>query len=169
MINAEIRAKLVETFTQQVADQVRWQFNRLKGEFATQILGRVPRHSGAIVWRETVRPCCDFKPVGRLSSFDGEYTLSEEKLAMFSARTGEAFADEVVAKVNAKIGELEDGEAAWVHGGSFTITGTKNGKKVRIDQHQIVNCSVKGKLFNQYPSRIYVDGKFTSAAAFKKI
>jgi hypothetical protein len=33
----------------------------------------------------------------------------------------------------------------------------------------IINVSPKGKLFNQFPARIYVNGKFTSAAAYAKL
>jgi hypothetical protein len=32
----------------------------------------------------------------------------------------------------------------------------------------IMNVSSRGTLFNQFPARIYVDGKFTSEAKFKK-
>jgi hypothetical protein len=75
----------------------------------------------------------------------------------------------LIAKVNVKAGELTDSKVLRVSGANFRITGMKGDKKVMIEQNQIINVSVKGKLFNQFPARIYVDGKFYSAAAFKKI
>lgn len=82
-------------------------------------------------------------------------------------------ADDVVAvwanKVQAKMGELDDATVHYVSGTAFRITGTRGGRKVTIEQHMIINVSRLGRLFNQWPSRIYVDGQFTSEAKYKKM
>ena len=98
-----------------------------------------------------------------------EIVLCEDNMNEYAQDQAELFADELIAKVNAKAGELTDSKVLRVSGANFRITGMKGDKKVMIEQNQIINVSVKGKLFNQFPARIYVDGKFISAAAFKKI
>jgi hypothetical protein len=54
-------------------------------------------------------------------------------------------------------------------GARFRIVGIKNDRSICIEQDRIVNVSPKGTLFNQFPARIYVNGKFTSAAAYAKL
>jgi hypothetical protein len=100
---------------------------------------------------------------------DEPYVLCEQRLAKFAAALADQWATEVLNKVDAKVGELADANVLYAGSANFVITGTKNGRGVRIDQQQIINCSSKGTLFNQYPSRIYVDGKFTPASKFAAI
>lgn len=70
------------------------------------------------------------------------------------------------AKIDAKLGELEAAELVRGGGMTFLLKGRKGDRLVDIEQTMIVNISPKGTLFNQFPARIYVDGKFTSAKAF---
>lgn len=120
------------------------------------------------MWSNVVRRCVVITPIDRLRN-TRKCELSEEKLVIFADTVAENMADEVRYKVNTKCGELVDGKIVHIGGASFRITGTKNGKEVLIEQHQIINVSCKGKLFNQYPARIYVNGSFVSAASFRKI
>lgn len=94
------------------------------------------------------------------------YVLDADRVA--AAAT--VFADATVAtwadKISAKLGELDNAEVRHLDGYRFAITGQKAGRSVRIEQDMIVNVSSKGTLFNQFPARIYVDGKFMSAAKF---
>lgn len=98
-----------------------------------------------------------------------EYSLVAERVTaaakQFADATVAAWADKIVAK----LGELDDAEVRHLDGYRFAVTGTKAGRKIRIEQDMIVNISTKGTLFNQFPSRIYVDGKFTPAAAYAKL
>ena len=95
--------------------------------------------------------------------------INDAYLAKMAAEYAEQVVDAWTAKIEAKLGELENADVRHMDGARFVITGSKAGRAVRIEQDRIVNVSSKGTLFNQYPARIYVDGKFTSAAAFAKL
>lgn len=89
------------------------------------------------------------------------------------AKGANEYAQEVLAawqaKIERKIGELEQGTVHKMDGVAFRITGTRGGRKVEIDQQMILNWSALGRPFNQFPARIRVDGKATSEAAYKKM
>ena len=97
---------------------------------------------------------------------DGEYLLDADRVAAAAI----AFADTTVAtwadKIAAKLGELDSAEVRHLDGYRFAVTGDKGDRKVRIEQDMIINVSSKGTLFNQFPARIYVDGKFMSATKY---
>jgi hypothetical protein len=97
------------------------------------------------------------------------YLLVADRVAAAAAQ----FADATVAtwadKIAAKLGELDGAEVRHLDGYRFAVVGTKGDRTIRIEQDMIINVSVKGTLFNQFPSRIYVDGKFTSAANYAKL
>jgi hypothetical protein len=135
-------------------------FNRLVEEFGPALRGIYnsdqARNWGAIAG-------CTVRLGDRVSS---EYALDDARLAAAAKQ----FADETVAawaaKIDAKLGELTDAEVRHLDGTRFNIVGMKGDRRVCIEQDMIVNVSNKGTLFNQFPARIYVDGKFTSAAKF---
>jgi hypothetical protein len=108
-------------------------------------------------YKNLVRPCLS----------GGEFIQAKaDKLATTHA---DNVVTEIVGKLTIKCGELTNVSVSLHNGGSgFRIEGQHNGHFVDIYQEQIVNVSIKGKLFNQYPSRIYVDGKFTPAADYSK-
>ena len=86
----------------------------------------------------------------------------EEGAREYARATAEAWAD----KIEGKLGELDEAEVKAMGGCAFRIAGMKGGRRVLIEQDMIVNVSPKGTLFNQFPARIYVDGKFTPAAKY---
>ena len=163
-MNTALKAQLVEVFTNQVQYSITKTFDRLVVTYGASMKGVYNSRNGQF-WKYSVRPCCDTS--SHLPSAD--YILNAEKLALFAAQMADEMANEVLVKVNAKVADLQDSNVVLVSGANFVITGTKNGQNVRIEQNQIINVSVKGNLFNQYPSRIYVNGKFTSAAKFAGI
>jgi hypothetical protein len=163
-MNTNLKATLVEVFTGQITRSIRFQFENITKIFGANARG-VANSRHYRVWSETVRPCCD-RSTNRM---DADYSLSEDRLATFADRLANDMADDVLAKVNVKVGQLDTSVVTLVSGANFLINGSKNGRGVSIEQNQIINVSVKGKLFNQYPSRIYVDGKFMSAAKFAQI
>lgn len=95
--------------------------------------------------------------------------LDEARISMNAA----AYATFIIkiweAKIVQKMGELESAEARFVSDWSFLIKGKAAGHSVIIEQKMIVNFSAKGTPFNQFPARIYADGKPISAAAWKKM
>ena len=163
-MNTNLKATLVEVFTGQITRSIRFQFENITKIFGANARG-VANSRHYRVWSETVRPCCD-RSTNRM---DADYSLSEDRLTTFADRLANDMADDVLAKVNVKVGQLDTAVVTLVSGANFLINGSKNGRGVSIEQNQIINVSVKGKLFNQYPSRIYVDGKFMSAAKFAQI
>ena len=163
-MNTELKNSLIAHFSKQIERSVRVQFDNIITHSGPTAKG-VANSRLYRVWSETVRPCCDRSS----TRMDATYSLNEERLARFVAVVSEEFAAEVLAKVDAKVGELTNGKATLISGANFNVVGQKNGHNISIEQNQIINVSVKGKLFNQFPARIYVDGKFTPASKFAKI
>lgn len=83
----------------------------------------------------------------------------------YAEATVEAWHDKIIGKVK----DLQNTTVHRLNGYIFIITGERDGKKITIEQNMIINRSTNGLLFNQFPSRIYVDGKFHSEAAYKKV
>jgi hypothetical protein len=165
-MNANLKAELVKEFTAQITRSVTSTFNYLVEQFGPTLNG-VYNSRSYKVWRNTVQFCVVRTGTG--TRRDEPYIICEQSLAKFAAALADQWATEVLGKVDAKVGELTDPNVVYAGSANFVITGTKNGRGVRIDQQQIINCSSKGTLFNQYPSRIYVDGKFTPASKFAAI
>lgn len=103
----------------------------------------------------------DFRPSA------GEYFIDEERLNRNAAAYAERTIESWLGKIQSKIGDLEDAKIYRLDDMRFEISGSKQGKSVQIDQDMIINQSSKGRLFNQFPARIYVNGKFTSEAKYK--
>lgn len=96
------------------------------------------------------------------------YTLDPAKLAAAATRYAEAVTAELRGKIIGKLGELESAEVVRMGADcTFTIRGTRGGHEIAILQQSILKVSSKGVLFNQWPARIYVDGKFTPEAKYK--
>ena len=89
-------------------------------------------------------------------------------------RAGDEYAKAVLAKFVAKLSKKLAGvtEVKVVRAdanGTFIITGKMGDALVSIEQQKIWKVSSKGLFFHQWPARIYVDGKFTPEATFKKL
>lgn len=99
----------------------------------------------------------------------GDYRIDAAKLTAYAAAAAEQTIAAWATKIEAKMGEIENAEVLSMGGYTFHIVGTAHGKKALIEQNMIVNVSSKGTLFNQYPARIYLDGKFISEAKYKAL
>jgi hypothetical protein len=93
---------------------------------------------------------------------DGTRSIDEGRLAIGAAKYAEEASIEWQAKIEAKLGSLEDIKVRHYTGATFVIGGLRDGHQVAIEQDIVTKASSKGLLFNQFPARIYVDGKFTS-------
>lgn len=95
--------------------------------------------------------------------------LNDQKVEAKAAQMAELAVAQWINKIDAKMGDLSHVSVARFGGCEFVIFGSRADRAVKIEQSVIVKSSNKGLLFNQFPSRIYVDGKFTSEAAYKKM
>lgn len=117
----------------------------------------------------TVRPFIRHQGESGTARIDSPYILNEDALKAGAAEYAEQVVESWAGKITAKMGELDNAEVRSMGDCSFNITGTKQSKSVQIEQTMIVNMSSKGTLFNQFPARIYVEGKFVSEAKFRKL
>lgn len=97
------------------------------------------------------------------------YRVDHARIAKKSVEYAQAQVDSFKAKLEAKLVDLTDVRDVTIQGVNFTFRGTLKGHTVRVEQTTVLKCSPKGTLFNQWPCRIYLDGKFISEAAFKKL
>lgn len=93
--------------------------------------------------------------------------LNEEKLKAVADRKAHLSAQAWREKIEAKLQDVTNVEIISHHGCRFSISGERNGHKVFIEQDMIVNVSSRGTLFNQFPARLYLDGKKVSEKAYK--
>ena len=100
---------------------------------------------------------------------DGNYHIDQAAAAdngrEYANATIEAWHDKIMHKVK----DLQNSTVHHLDGNRFIISGERDGKKISIEQDMIINRSTNGTVFNQFPARIYVDGKFHSEAAYKKL
>ena len=169
VVNDAIRAELVEYFTNAAEGQIFNQFAMLVTKLGAS-MGNIGNTQSYQLWSETIRPLCDAHPVVDEKGKRGmTYTLNNDRVKQYAALYGESATGEIIAKIGYKVGELDDGKVHHISGARFSINGKSGAHLVNINQEMIVNVSVKGRLFNQFPARIYVDGKFMSAADFDKL
>jgi len=101
--------------------------------------------------------------------FTSRYKVDHERIAKESIRYAQAQVDAFKFKLNKKLADLTDIENLRIESTEFQFNGMFGENKVRVEQTTVLKCSNKGTLFNQWPCRIYVNGKFMSEAAFKKL
>lgn len=167
MTNTNATLAALDAFKPAIAEQyarlVRGTFGRISERFGPTLRGVSSDWTYARAYRSLVSAHVS---TDRAS---GVVTLDEVKLSNGAARYADAVVIEWAGKIVEKIGALDEAEVRSLDGARFEIVGTVAGRRVRIEQSMIVNVSPKGTPFNQFPARIYVDGKHTSAAAYKKL
>ena len=138
--------------------------------YATALHGRMVQAHGprlATVGRDfayaeafsrTIRPLCTY--------VDGCPVLDADKVATWATQWAAAQIADVAAKLEAKAPGLEGVSIVSAHDGWITLTGTRNGHRVRVEQGRIVNVSSKGNLYNQWPAHTYINGRKVAAADF---
>ena len=148
-------------------DYVRRQFKAITDDLGVELKGvysssRWARPFQAI--RDSLHQ--EISNLGRSST----YSLDETKLKKNAERYGEQVSLEWYGKLREKLGELENVTVSPPNrGGDVVVTGEHEGDKVRIDQQRIFKVSQLGTPFHQFPARIYVNDKFMSEAAYKKL
>ena len=104
------------------------------------------------------------------SIYAGQSTFqySKERTELAAKRYAE---DQCLAwfeKLNRKLVNVTDMTMTRLSRNEYYFVAKLGDKKIAINQQRILKCSPKGKMFHQFPARIYVDGKFYSEANFKK-
>jgi hypothetical protein len=164
-MNTELSAAF-EAFKPMIAESyarmVSRAFDRMVEQFGPALRG-VYNSESAKFYGETVARFTT-RQGNRLSD---PVVMDADKLAKGAAAYADAVVMEWAAKVEGKVGELDAAEVKRMDGIAFLIRGTRGGKKVEIEQQMILKSSPRGTLFNQFPARIYVDGKFTPEAKYK--
>lgn len=96
--------------------------------------------------------------------------LDDAAVAKAAAEYGEQTIGQMIVKLEGKTGGLTEVEVAAISPGALEVTlrGKRGADVVTIEQRKILNMSSHGTLFNQYPALIYVNGKKTSEAAYKR-
>lgn len=130
----------------------------------------------AKVWSTTLAPLCRMEgyvkgefPWGPPAA--GEYVLDQEKAQAWARTWATAQLTAAAAKLSDKIGNLSDVRIDGApEAGMFRVRGyLPDGSEVCVDQDRIINVSSKGTLYNQWPARIYLNGKRISEAAYKRL
>lgn len=99
---------------------------------------------------------------------DAKAKLNPKRLARHCREFGLASALEWFEKTGVKLGEIESPQLLHDDGGELIVVGSREGIEIRMVQRCVTNQSPLGKLFNQYPARIYLDGSFITEAAYKE-
>ena len=121
-------------------------------------------------WRQLRTFTCMVDENGeRTTRYTSIYKINYEKIKTESVRYAQAQVDAFKFKLNQKLADLTDIEDLRISGSDFRFSGVLGDKEVLVEQTTVLKCSNKGTLFNQWPCRIYVNGKFMSEAAFKKL
>jgi len=156
---------LIPTVAANVAALWRRQFERLVEQFGPTLDG-VYNSESCSLWRDVIRPLCNAVEVSRSRN---KYELSDIKIAAAAQKYAEAAAKEWSTKIVNKLGDVEYHGFKRFHGCNYLIHAARDGHDIRLDQQLILNSSPKGNLFNQFPARIYVDGKLVSEKAYKEM
>jgi hypothetical protein len=94
-------------------------------------------------------------------------SLNDDKMVDVAYESAKQTAVAMTAKVAGKVGKLSGVTVRHVNGCEFNINGTDaSGRSVQLVQTTVYKFSPNGKMFAQFPCRIYVDGKFTAEANF---
>jgi len=100
---------------------------------------------------------------------DGIYVINDEVLEKKAKQYALDIILQCANKIKNKLQDLDEAQCNSFNGfWGFTITGLRNGHRVHIEQNTIIN-SRGTTLFNQFPARIYVDGKLVSEVQYKNL
>jgi hypothetical protein len=159
-MNIEIQELIEKNCYDTISKQIHFQFENIVENLGAE-LENINNTRFANLFRNTLKPCCIKNP-------EGHYEIDASKLHIFVSDKAKQQTQALIAKINAKVSELESPSIHHLSGFNFSISGYRSGYKVTIRQSMIVNVSTKGKLFNQFPARIYLNGKPFSASSYAK-
>jgi uncharacterized protein YfiM (DUF2279 family) len=171
--NPVIKAAFLARAPELTADwigNVRYHFKRI-ADSNNGVVTAFPRSSSPdfMVTRFLLADGCTYvQPADRFSGQQATYIIDEEHLAAAGKKYGEQAALNWFRKTNEKLGDVSDIEMGKP-GETMQVTAMRDSQKIVLDQQRVFKYSSKGKPFHQFPARIYVDKKFHSEAAYKKM
>jgi hypothetical protein len=105
----------------------------------------------------------------KTTRFTSLYKVDYNRIKAESIRYAQSQVDAFKYKLQQKLFDLTDISDLKIFGLEFTFYAKLAEHKIRIEQTTVLKCSCKGKIFNQWPCRIYVDGKMMPETKFKKL
>lgn len=171
MMGASYRDVLIEEYDA----FVRGAFDRLVGEFGESFYNIANSYSYKMYVRSVqpvLRDDPSREPLPHPRFSHNTYhpkMICEERLRAAAEAYADAQIQAWAGKIYGKLGVVKDVKLHWLTDGHFRITGTRGGCDIRIDQQRIFKVSSRGLPFNQFPARIYVDGKFYSVKKYTKL
>jgi hypothetical protein len=171
-ITAAFDAQKIHMVNQMVAGFER-DLAEMKAEFGDDLGGAYTSRYWSSYWVSDLRPLCTLvgaQTVG-FRTVGGVWVLDVAKATAQAEAWATAELEAACAKLIAKVGNLKHVKIIGSpERGIFTLVGHHpNYATVRVEQTRILKSSGKGKLFNQWPARIYVDGRPVSEESFKRI
>jgi len=122
------------------------------------------------VWRQlrtfTIMVDENGEKTNRMTSM---YKVDYARIKTESVKYAQSQVDAFKYKLEKKLSDLTDISNLRISDSEFAFESSLGENKVRIEQTTILKCSSKGKLFNQWPCRIYVNGKMMPESKFKKL
>ena len=97
------------------------------------------------------------------------YQVDYDRIKAESIKYAQDQVDSFKYKLQQKLSDLTDISDLRISGSEFAFNAMLNENKIHIEQTTVLKCSNKGKLFNQWPCRIYVNGKMMPESKFKKL
>lgn len=156
------------------AEYIRRQFARVGTAYTEGIPRYVSHHQP--FYRDitcTLRDACKTLevPGNRILSIKNQYllVLDESYLQEVATTYGQRIALDWYYKTNDKLGDVQNVNLGEPVNGDMVVTAERDDVRIVLNQQRILKQSPKGLLFHQFPARIYVDKKFTTEAAYKKM
>lgn len=126
-------------------------------------------HDGG-VWRQLLTFTIMVDENGeKTNRFTYIYQVDYDRIKTESVKYAQGQVDSFKYKLNKKLSDLSDISDLTINGLEFSFRAKLAEHVIRINQTTVLKCSKKGKLFNQWPCRIYVDGKMMPESKFKKL
>lgn len=119
----------------------------------------------AAFMRKHIYPACDRSMVaGKVT-----YSLNLGKLDVLAQAYGVATCRDWLEKTAFKMGAVEKPVLTAQQRGTVVISGRREGREIVINQRRVLTQSTLGRLYHQYPARIYVDGAPISESVYRKM
>lgn len=149
------RDGLIETYSEHAA----WLYGVFAKRHGAALKGI--SNTGAVLSWKAIRSCFTFNKTADC------WDVNPEGMARWAAAQADAVLVKWEAKIGQKLGKGVEGvKVRDVNARTFTIEATRNGQSVLLVQQMILN-SRDYTLFNQFPARLYLDGRAVSEAEYK--